>query len=67
MEKINEYDMDRLGKIKCETCGKRDDVKRCAKCTVIGYCGAACQTSNWKEHKKICAQLVAMRETGGRA
>jgi len=67
MEEMNELDMNREIKCEAEGCGNIENIKRCGKCKVIGYCGTACQKKDWKEHKKICAQLAASREAGGRA
>jgi hypothetical protein len=43
---------------KCAYCSKLspDNVKNkyCALCRIITYCGDACQTADWDEHKKDC-------------
>jgi hypothetical protein len=43
----------------CRNCGKGrskkgGDLKACAKCLKIKYCGRACQRADWKRHKKEC-------------
>ncbi|KAG9217510.1 hypothetical protein CCMSSC00406_0008622 [Pleurotus cornucopiae] len=35
-------------------CGKKRDLKVCARCKVSKYCSPACQKSDWKRHKRIC-------------
>ncbi|KAK7028379.1 MYND-type domain-containing protein [Favolaschia claudopus] len=47
----------------CEKCGKRPDQNGsgyagCASCKVARYCSRDCQTSHWKEHKKLCQARV---------
>ncbi|KAA1473083.1 SET domain-containing protein [Dentipellis sp. KUC8613] len=32
-------------------------LKRCTRCKVVSYCGAACQNSDWTIHKKECGAL----------
>ncbi|KAF9368625.1 hypothetical protein CPB97_004431 [Podila verticillata] len=44
---------------KCTKCSKttgksRNALKRCAKCKTVLYCSQACQTMDWKAHKKSC-------------
>lgn len=48
--------------IRCVTCWKSENVKRCTKCMVVAYCGTECQKKDWKMHKKICAQLANERK-----
>lgn len=57
----NVGDEERGRDLKCEICGKSEDIKRCAKCKVVAYCSRECQKSDWKKHKKICPQLAAQR------
>ncbi|KAJ1483376.1 hypothetical protein T484DRAFT_2591122 [Baffinella frigidus] len=45
----------------CAHCGTRPtgvDLKRCARCRQVFYCGAECQKAAWKGHKKTCAPLT---------
>ncbi|KAJ7759333.1 hypothetical protein DFH07DRAFT_957948 [Mycena maculata] len=47
----------------CEKCGKRPDQEGkgysvCGSCKVSCYCSRECQTSDWKEHKRMCASRV---------
>ena len=45
----------------CAHCGKNGKpgvgFKRCSRCKQASYCGAECQSANWKRHKKTCATL----------
>ncbi|KAG0273507.1 hypothetical protein BGZ95_010683, partial [Linnemannia exigua] len=48
-----------VGDKKCAKCSKTtgengNALKRCAKCRTILYCSRACQTADWKDHKKSC-------------
>ncbi|KAJ6510705.1 hypothetical protein C8R45DRAFT_1207581 [Mycena sanguinolenta] len=43
----------------CEKCGKRPDQEGtgyscCASCKITRYCSRECQTTHWKEHKRLC-------------
>ncbi|CAG2107503.1 unnamed protein product, partial [Medioppia subpectinata] len=39
----------------CDNCFKRSDqLKRCAKCLRMYYCGKECQKNDWKYHKNEC-------------
>jgi hypothetical protein len=43
----------------CRTCGKTTskeggELKACAKCLKVRYCGRPCQRADWKRHKKEC-------------
>jgi len=40
---------------KCQVCQK-NAYDKCSKCRTAYYCCGACQTSDWKEHKKICCK-----------
>ncbi|KAF7330195.1 MYND-type domain-containing protein [Mycena venus] len=51
----------------CEKCRKRPDQEgsgfpNCASCKVSRYCSRECQTSHWKEHKKLCQRRVKYAE-----
>ncbi|KAJ7453469.1 hypothetical protein FB451DRAFT_1281360 [Mycena latifolia] len=34
--------------------------KRCSGCGDVVYCGSACQTIDWKNHKKFCKEMQAI-------
>jgi hypothetical protein len=36
-----------------------DQLKRCAGCNKVAYCGRACQRAHWKTHKLSCAKSSA--------
>lgn len=39
----------------CAICGPQDDIKRCSRCHVIGYCGREHQLEDFNGgHKKLC-------------
>jgi len=39
----------------CEKCGRVfTEIQRCTTCKTVEYCGKACQTADWKKHKKVC-------------
>ena len=38
----------------CAVCGAKGKLFKCAKCKRVSYCGAACQTTHWKDHRKQC-------------
>ncbi|KXZ47906.1 hypothetical protein GPECTOR_32g519 [Gonium pectorale] len=35
------------------------DLKQCADCRAVRYCGAECQRAHWPEHRHACAELKA--------
>jgi TPR repeat protein len=41
----------------CDVCGKHDSLM-CVGCGYAFYCGKACQTVDWKKHKKTCHKNV---------
>ncbi|KAJ7302074.1 hypothetical protein DFH08DRAFT_1089974 [Mycena albidolilacea] len=55
-------------KASCEKCRKRPDQEGpgysvCSSCKVSRYCSRECQTSHWKEHKRLCKSRVSHLET----
>ena len=48
---------------KCAGCSKLHTEKHplyiCVKCKNIHYCGKACQTNDWKQHKLICNEAAS--------
>ena len=39
----------------CVVCGVTAiDMKKCGRCKNVHYCGAECQTKDWKTHKNFC-------------
>lgn len=47
----------------CITCGKSDDVNRCARCKGAWYCDRNCQKADWPCHKILCAKYAKMNES----
>ncbi|KAL1747689.1 hypothetical protein HDZ31DRAFT_31395 [Schizophyllum fasciatum] len=45
----------------CGVCGKGGNAKLlvCARCKRMKYCSKACQTEDWKTHKRLCASIAA--------
>lgn len=41
------------------------ELKRCATCKDVWYCGAECQKAGWKRHKKTCAPPLPFDPTVG--
>lgn len=39
----------------CASCGETGKWKHCGRCKRVLYCSPACQTADWKEHKKVCS------------
>ena len=44
-----------IGTKKCRVCQK-NAYDKCSKCRTAYYCCGACQTADWKEHKKVCCK-----------
>lgn len=42
----------------CAHCGKLCQVRLCAKCKAVGYCGRDCQVAHFKKHKKDCKKVA---------
>jgi len=38
----------------CDGCGQHGQVFHCQRCRRSAFCGAACQKSNWPDHRRIC-------------
>ncbi|KAI5814376.1 hypothetical protein BZA77DRAFT_99155 [Pyronema omphalodes] len=48
--------------LECQNCLKKDvELKRCARCQSVLYCGKDCQTADWEEHKKLCKVFVEVK------
>lgn len=47
-------DTQKCAKCSKTTCESGNALKRCAKCKTVLYCSRACQTADWKAHKKSC-------------
>ncbi|KAL1743201.1 hypothetical protein HDZ31DRAFT_75014 [Schizophyllum fasciatum] len=40
----------------CNACGKKDNLRMCARCKKVKYCGGECQKRDWRTHKAHCKQ-----------
>jgi hypothetical protein len=40
------------------SCGNSEQLKKCAGCGSVSYCGKSCQKMHWKAHKQLCATVV---------
>ena len=38
----------------CLKCGYHGEVKQCARCQGVSYCGKDCQAADWQTHKAAC-------------
>ena len=46
----------------CEECGAPcEKILRCTKCKACCYCSKACQTRNWRLHKRVCSADPGLR------
>ncbi|KAF8169934.1 hypothetical protein BJ912DRAFT_933544 [Pholiota molesta] len=43
----------------------QSQLNRCGGCELVRYCGADCQKSDWKRHKKICKIIKSLRWVEG--
>ncbi len=41
----------------CAVCRKTGQLKACARCKDVLYCGTECQATGWKEHQKVCQHV----------
>ena len=46
-----------------EGCMCKDNLKRCDACFLVSYCSRECQTANWKQHRKLCKQAKAYKDS----
>lgn len=46
----------------CITCGKSENVNRCARCKGAWYCDSNCQQADWPCHKILCAKYAKLNE-----
>ncbi|KAK7052869.1 hypothetical protein VNI00_004188 [Paramarasmius palmivorus] len=54
---VSQFDIGRLINYPgCVLCGKAS-TSRCSQCRSVEYCGADCQTFDWKEHRAMCNAL----------
>lgn len=45
--------------VKCAGCNHLfERVQNCSRCLAVQYCGRACQTAHWTQHKRVCKPAV---------
>ncbi|PVH89725.1 hypothetical protein DL98DRAFT_579513 [Cadophora sp. DSE1049] len=49
-----------------ETFSKKSDLRKCAKCQCVFYCGRECQRKDWGRHKRFCKEVSANEAAVGR-
>ncbi|XP_033218437.1 uncharacterized protein LOC117173901 [Belonocnema kinseyi] len=52
--------MERFCPNECCVCKSANNIKRCARCQMISYCGKDHQHEHWKYHKDICKIIYNM-------
>ncbi|XP_033218438.1 uncharacterized protein LOC117173902 [Belonocnema kinseyi] len=52
--------MERFYPNECCVCKSANNIKRCARCQMISYCGKDHQNEHWKYHKDICNVISTM-------
>ncbi|KAF2438256.1 hypothetical protein P171DRAFT_505260 [Karstenula rhodostoma CBS 690.94] len=48
--------------ISCMVCGKQDNLKQCAQCKLVHFCGQEHQRSHWPSHKAVCKKVAKLRK-----
>ena len=49
---------------KCSVCPVTESLQFCSRCRLTLYCSSACQTADWKTHKKTCKHIDYQDEEG---
>ncbi|GMH00279.1 hypothetical protein Nepgr_002118 [Nepenthes gracilis] len=47
---------------RCEVCFASRNIKKCAACHVVWYCGSTCQKSDWKLHRVECRAISKLEK-----
>ena len=55
--KVSNLELKGEKELKCNRCGK-EGVARCSVCKEERYCGEACQSLDWSQHRKECAGVT---------
>lgn len=42
--------------LSCAACGRKENIEKCDRCHLVGYCSKFCQHKNWYKHKQNCLQ-----------
>jgi len=53
-EYLSEVELGSVEVLCCRVCGKTEEIMRCGRCRVVGYCGKEHQREDWKGHKRNC-------------
>jgi hypothetical protein len=53
-EHQGQQELESVEVLRCRVCGKTEEMMRCARCKVVGYCGREHQKEDWKVHKRSC-------------
>ncbi|KAF9729467.1 hypothetical protein PMIN02_008220 [Paraphaeosphaeria minitans] len=48
--------------INCMVCGQQDNLKQCAQCKLVHFCGPEHQRSHWPSHKAVCKKIATLRK-----
>ncbi|KAE8714349.1 Histone-lysine N-methyltransferase ASHR1 [Hibiscus syriacus] len=49
-----------LTELRCDGCFSKSNLKKCAGCHVVWYCGSLCQKLEWKLHRLECQALAKL-------
>jgi hypothetical protein len=53
----------------CNMCDRKmphSQLKTCARCKSVEYCGRHCQKADWKAHKRECSRSVIAQHAGNK-
>jgi len=41
----------------CQSCGSKENIKKCRQCMTVWYCSTDCQKKHWPKHRDFCKQF----------